>query len=262
MGTVIASFHRTIRDEQSAEALWREFAAPLRKFLRSRTRTEADAEDLLQDVFVRIQKRLPGLQEPAKLQGWVYRIARNAVIDHYRARRQHMPLDFEVETDDPTGRDAVDLTPALRRFVAALPPACREPLVRHEFQGEALQEVAAALGLSLTATKSRVRRARLMLREMLDRCCRFEFDRRGKVIEATPRDMCDCCRRPNRTATPVMTSDDTPPRRYITKRNSSDGANQQHGFASDAVTSQPKISASISFDPGGPRSSTITSRVS
>jgi RNA polymerase sigma-70 factor, ECF subfamily len=64
--------------------------------------------------------------------------------------------------------------------------------VRHEFQGEPLQEVALALGLSLTATKSRVRRARLMLREMLDQCCRFEFDRRGRVIEATPRGECEC----------------------------------------------------------------------
>ena len=173
-------------------ALWREFSAPLRKFLRARTASAADAEDLLQEVFVRIQKRLPGLREPAKLQGWVYRIARNAVIDHYRSRRAQAPLDFEPEAEDPAGRDVVDLTASLRKFVAALPPAYRAPLVRHEFQGEALQDVAAALGLSLTATKSRVRRARLLLRRMLDQCCRFEFDRRGSVIAAIPRKPCDC----------------------------------------------------------------------
>ncbi len=175
--------------------LWRELAEPLRGFLRARTRTEADAEDLLQEVFVRIQKRLPALREPAKLQGWVYRIARNAVTDHYRSRRDHAVLDFEPgdpDTVDLEGRDAVDLTPTLRRFVATLPPEYREPLVRHEFQGEPLAEVAAALGLSLTATKSRVRRARLQLREMLDACCRFEFDRRGRVIEAVPKKTCEC----------------------------------------------------------------------
>jgi RNA polymerase sigma-70 factor (ECF subfamily) len=178
--------------ETTAETLWREFSAPLKKFLRARTRTPADAEDLLQEVFVRIQKRLPGLREPARLQGWVYRIARNTVVDHYRQRRQHLPLDFEPEAEDPEGRDAVDLSASLRKFIAALPPAYREPLVRHEYQGEPLPEVAAALGLTLTATKSRVRRARLMLREMLDQCCRFEFDQRGRVIEATPRAPCDC----------------------------------------------------------------------
>jgi len=175
-----------------AEIPWQEFSAPLRKFLRARTNTKADAEDLLQEVFVRIQQRLPDLREPVKLQGWVYRIARNAVIDHYRTRRQHLPLDFDLEAGDPEGRDAVDLSGSLRKFIAALPPAYREPLVRHEYQGESLQDVATALGLSLTATKSRVRRARLRLREMLDQCCRFEFDRRGKVIEAIPRKPCDC----------------------------------------------------------------------
>ena len=176
----------------TAEILWREFSTPLRKFLRARTHTASDADDLLQDVFVRIHKRLPDLREPAKLQGWVYRIARNAVIDHYRTRKEHLPLNFELEAEDLEGRDAVDLSGSLRNFIAALPPSYREPLVRHEFQGEPIKEVATSLGLSLTAAKSRVRRARLMLREMLDQCCRFEFDRRGRVIEAVPRKRCDC----------------------------------------------------------------------
>ncbi|MBE7538360.1 MAG: hypothetical protein HS122_08115 [Opitutaceae bacterium] len=55
-----------------------------------------------------------------------------------------------------------------------------------------LEEVALALNLSLPATKSRIRRARLLLRRMLDACCRFEFDRRGRMIEAVPRGACDC----------------------------------------------------------------------
>jgi RNA polymerase sigma-70 factor (ECF subfamily) len=178
--------------DRAITALWREFSEPLRRFLRSRTATDADAEDLLQEVFLRIHQRLAELREPAKLQGWVYRIARNAVIDHYRLRRPHAPLEADFPVADPAGRDAVDLSPALRRFLAELPPPYREPLIRHEFHGEPLGALAASLGLSLTATKSRVRRARLLLREMLDRCCRFEFDRRGHVIDAIPRRTCKC----------------------------------------------------------------------
>ncbi len=177
---------------ENTACLWQEFAAPLRSFLRARTRTPTDADDLLQEVFIRIQKRLPTLHDTSKIQGWVYRIARNTLIDHYRARREHLPIDFDIESEDPAGEAAVDLRPALRQFIAELPPAYREPLVRHEFQGESLDEVAAALGLTLTATKSRVRRARLLLRQMLDRCCRFEFDQRGRVIDAIPRQACRC----------------------------------------------------------------------
>lgn len=180
------------KTRSDVETLWREFALPVRNFLRARTRTEADAEDLLQEVFLRIHKSITTLQHPAKLQGWVYRIARNAVIDLYRTKNSMESLASENVAADPEGRSVVDLTPTLKRFIAELPPTYREPLVRHEFQSEPLQEIATDLGLSLTAVKSRVRRARLMLREMLDRCCRFEFDRRGHVIEATPRSTCQC----------------------------------------------------------------------
>jgi len=171
----------------SIEQLWSTFSAPLRGFLRARTRSAADADDLLQEVFSRIHTSITTLHDPSKLQGWVYRIARNALIDYYRTRPNDEPFAPSVDLEDPSGTNAVDLTPTLKRFIAALPEAYREPLVRHEFQGESMQDVASALALSLTATKSRVQRARHMLREMLERCCVFEFDRRGKVISAIPK---------------------------------------------------------------------------
>ncbi|MFT3869903.1 MAG: sigma-70 family RNA polymerase sigma factor [Nibricoccus sp.] len=184
----------SVESEAVIEDLWRELSAPLRNFLRSRTRSAADADDLLQDVFMRIHKQLPTLRDTSKLQGWVYRIARNALVDLHREKRETVPFMDDAADDDLGGQNLVDLTPSLRRFIAQLPPVYREPLVRHEFQGEALASVAASLGLTLTATKSRVRRARLLLREMLDRCCHFEFDRLGRVIAAVPRNTsaCDC----------------------------------------------------------------------
>jgi RNA polymerase sigma-70 factor, ECF subfamily len=191
----------TANAEAPSAELWREFSAPVRAFLRGRTATDGDADDLLQEVFYRIHRQLATLRQPEKLQGWVYRIARNTVFDHYRTRRRHEPLEAEPAAEDPTGRDVVDLTPTLRRFIAQLPRTYREPLVQHEFQGAPLNEVAKDLGLSLTATKSRVRRARAMLRKMLDQCCTFEFDRRGRVIEATPRALCKCSDCPDEKAT-------------------------------------------------------------
>ncbi|PTY03707.1 hypothetical protein DB347_20970 [Opitutaceae bacterium EW11] len=171
----------------AVEALWREFSEPLRGFLQKRTRTPSDADDLLQEVFLRVQRQLPTLRDPAKLQGWVYRIARNTVIDHYRTRRLPLEWDPDSEAADPLGRDEVDLTSSLRRFIDALPPLYRDALIRHEFQGQPIQEIADAADISLTAAKSRVRRARLLLRQELDACCRFELDRRGRVIDMTPR---------------------------------------------------------------------------
>jgi len=174
------------------EFLWRDFADPLRAFLRHRVSSPQDAEDLLQAVFLKIHRQLPTLRDTSKIQGWAYRIARNVVIDHYRTRRENAALTPEMALRIEKAFGVVDLTPALTRFIAQLPPLYREALVRHEYQGEEIKTVAAALGISPTAAKSRVRRARLLLREMLERCCQFEFDQRGHVIEATPREACGC----------------------------------------------------------------------
>ena len=185
--------------ENSIESLWQEFSAPVRGFLRARTHSHADAEDLLQNVFLRIHRQLATLRDTSKLQGWVYRIARNALIDYYRGKREMVPFAPDTPADNPSGENAVDLSSSLHHFIALLPEIYREALVRHEYQGEELKSIAASLGLSLTATKSRVRRARLMLRELLNRCCQFEFDRRGSVIEATPHTAASCpCATPPR----------------------------------------------------------------
>ena len=62
------------------ETIWHEFAAKLGQFIRARVADSATAEDILQDVFVKIQARLDTLEDPAKLQSWLYLIARNAII--------------------------------------------------------------------------------------------------------------------------------------------------------------------------------------
>lgn len=78
-------------------------------------------------------------------------------------------------------------------MIAELPDVYREAVRLAELEGRTAQEVADRLGLSLPAAKSRIRRGRLMLRERLDACCRFEIDRRGNVIDFTPRqDGTDC----------------------------------------------------------------------
>ena len=70
------------------EHIWDEFSVKLGRFIRSRVSDPATAEDILQDVFVRIQKRLGRLRDPARLDGWIHLIARNAIIDHYRTRKE------------------------------------------------------------------------------------------------------------------------------------------------------------------------------
>jgi RNA polymerase sigma-70 factor (ECF subfamily) len=174
-------------------ALWREFSGPLLRFFRARVRSAADADDLRQAVFLKVQRGLPTLRDAGKLQGWIYQIARHAVIDFYRRRRPEEPVSELLElAESLDGEDEVDLRPAIRRMVAALPPDFRDAIVLTEFQGVSQIELSERLGISVSGAKSRVQRARARLRQMLDECCHFEFDRRGKVIDAVPRNGCAC----------------------------------------------------------------------
>lgn len=170
------------------EHIWHEFAEKLGQFIRSRVSDPAAAEDILQDVFLRIQKRLGQLRDPARLQGWLYLIARNAIIDHYRTRRETVELPESMAAEPgPDAPDVEGLKAAFRRMIYSLPEPYREALVLTEFDGLTQQQLAERAGISLSGAKSRVQRGREQLKELLHECCTLEFDRRGKVIGCEPR---------------------------------------------------------------------------
>lgn len=73
-----------------------------------------------------------------------------------------------------------------------LPEPYREAVVLTELEGLTQKELAGRLGISLSGAKSRVQRGRQQLKEMLFDCCRFEFDRRGGVVDCEPRSKSDC----------------------------------------------------------------------
>lgn len=180
----------------TVENIWQEFSEKLRRFIRGRVSDDATADDILQDVFLKIQKRLGQLDDSSKLQSWIYLIARNAVIDHYRVRKETVEvpesLVAETATDDP---DIEGLKIAFRRMIDALPDPYREAIVLTELEGLTQKELAERLGISVSGAKSRVQRGREQLKQALLDCCKFEFDRRGRVIDCMPRapDSCEEC---------------------------------------------------------------------
>jgi RNA polymerase sigma-70 factor (ECF subfamily) len=175
------------------ESLWEQYCCQLKAFIHSRVADEDDVEDLLQEVFVRIHAHLCCLRDLSKLESWVYKIARNAIIDHYRSRRPGIELSESIPSEDET--DAYDpeavLALSLGAMVAELPAPYRDALVLTEYQGLNQRQLADRLGISFSGAKSRVQRARRMLRDMLLACCHFELDRRGAIIDYYER--CCCC---------------------------------------------------------------------
>jgi RNA polymerase sigma-70 factor (ECF subfamily) len=168
---------------------WEALAGQLRPFIARRVPSPADADDVLQEVLVRVHRGLPTLRDEDRLAPWVYRIARNAIVDHVRTRppvNGERPDDTAAPAIDDDDA-AQDLAGALAFFVAALPSPYREAITLTELEGRTQREAAEMVGISLSGMKSRVQRGRARLRAMLEACCEIALDARGRVMACVPR---------------------------------------------------------------------------
>lgn len=175
------------------ETIWHSFHQPLLRFVRRRVADEAAAEDVLQDVFLKVHFQIGTLHDDAKLESWLYQLTRNTVVDYYRRVRPTaaLPETLSDATGDIEREVEQSLLPAVRSMIDELPPNYREALLLVEYEGVSQKALAEQLGISISGAKSRVQRARQQLKQRLLDCCHFELDRRNAIISYQPR--CACC---------------------------------------------------------------------
>ena len=184
--------------------IWQQVHHGLRAFIAKRVADDAEVDDILQEVFLRMHRGLDGLKDPRRVVSWVYQITRHTIIDHYRApeRRREMPagLAADMETTGtvpvtPDVRDSKDsgehrseLAGCLRPMIEQLDKDYREALMLVELGGLTQQAAAKRIGLSLSGMKSRVQRGRQQLKRKLDDCCLIQLDPRHGIADYTVRD--------------------------------------------------------------------------
>jgi len=173
--------------------LWQAYHDKLLGFIRSRVDSTDVAEDILQDVFIKIQKNIAALRDAERLESWIYQIVRHAVVDHYRARKafEELPQSLAAPELDEEEQARREISTCLAPMLEALPPPYRDALRLSEIDGLKQKQVAEELGLSLSGAKSRVQRGRAMVKDLLTDCCRFERDHRGTMVGYEPRNS-DC----------------------------------------------------------------------
>jgi RNA polymerase sigma-70 factor, ECF subfamily len=196
--TVATSTVVPVRTEELVA--WEQTRAELLEFVRRRVENLDAAEDIVQDVLERIHRT--DLSRVTNLQGWLYQASRNAIVDHYRRRRQLVSLDDEnASAEDPAdgaedGEPFVavrELARCLRPLIEQLPEAYRSAVTRVDLDGHTHQAAAVASGVSVSGMKSRVQRGRRRLASMLQDCCAVETTGTGSIIDYSPRgDDCSC----------------------------------------------------------------------
>lgn len=176
-----------------AQKLWSKFSRTLRAFIAGRVADPVAVDDLLQDIFIKIHAGIGTVRDNSKIKGWMYQIARNAIIDYYRSHKATVEFNEQSHHGGDGGEDdaTATLASSLREMVEKLPEPYREAVIMTELEGLTQKELASRAGISLSGAKSRVQRGRNMLKDMLLNCCHFEFDSRGRIIEYC--EHCCCC---------------------------------------------------------------------
>ena len=179
------------------EEIWSGIENKLLKFIFSKVKDESAAKDILQEVFIRMHSNIGSLKDQTKIHSWIYSITRNLITDYFRKSKSK---SFNItESDEITEESDIDeimseTVQDMIKMMNQLSPEYCEALCLTEIQGMSTKEYSIKIGISYSGAKSRVQRARALLKDALMNCCHYEFDKYGTVIAFHPIACC-CCKK-------------------------------------------------------------------
>ncbi len=177
----------------TTQQVWRKYSDDLKRFIFSKVKDEAIADDILQDSFIKIHSKLHTLKDLNKLKSWIFSIARNSVLDYFKSSNKTFEFaNFESETkleeNKHTEKDC------LRGILQNLPKKYRDPIFLSDIKGLKQQEVAQQLNQSVSTTKSQIQRARKLIAQGFMDCCGYVLNEDGNLVgEIQDKDDCKVC---------------------------------------------------------------------
>lgn len=161
------------------EKIWSEFSTVLKRFILSKVKDESMADDILQEVFIKIHLKKGYLKNTDKLKSWIFTIANNTTLDYFRKRDLILPNEVDINPDEDISKDAHSASDCILPLILNLPKKYKEALILTEIKGMKQQAVADQLGISLPGAKSRVQRGRELLKTGFIQCCDYTLDENG-----------------------------------------------------------------------------------
>lgn len=173
--------------------VWTSYSEDLKRFIISKVKNVTIADDILQDTFIKIHTKLHTLKDITKLKSWCFTVARNSILDYWKATNQTFEIaNFEAETEivenTHTEQDC------LKAILKNLPKKYRDPLFLSDIKGLKQQEVATQLQQTLPTTKSQIQRARKLIAQGFMDCCGFVINKKGNLVgEIQEKEDCKVC---------------------------------------------------------------------
>ncbi|TPE43723.1 RNA polymerase sigma factor SigZ [Pontibacter mangrovi] len=175
------------------------YEAQLRGFVLKRVQDRETADDILQQLYLKLYKNCEQLQGVHNLKAWLFQITRNTVHDFFRERSRRQPLAEAADIYEPeelTERNRQEVEALVEPLINLLPSAYAEALRLSELEGLSQKEIAERLGISYSGAKSRVQRGREKLKELFLACCHLELSHSGQVLSAAVKATCTALQEP------------------------------------------------------------------
>jgi RNA polymerase sigma-70 factor, ECF subfamily len=171
--------------------VWTTTQDKLRNFVFRYTHDKAVADDIVQDVFLKVHSKIGQVRESDKLVGWIFQVTRHTITDYFRQKSKTIDVkDIDWDSDQVSLNDCV--SSCLSDMLTTLPAKYREALELIELKNLSQLELANVLSISYSGAKSRVQRARQMLKEKMDESYNIQLDKYGNVLVCENKTPCSC----------------------------------------------------------------------
>ena len=178
----------------TSKTAWSTFSNHLHNFIRSKVNNKIDAEDILQDVFVKVHLNIHQLKEEDKLQSWIFNITRNTINNYWRKKSQKENYVHTELDENPDNDWVIPFENCISKMIYFLPEEERDLIIRSEINGEKQKDIAHELKIPYPTIKSRIQRGREHLKQQFKDCCQVEISKSGQFISGNNEmDSCSKC---------------------------------------------------------------------
>lgn len=165
--------------------IWIDLNEELYKFIVGKVKNEQLSKDIHQEVFLKISSKIHQLKHTSKLTSWVYQITRNTIIDHFRkVNDKNVSInEIDIPETDTASFEYANLTNCINQKIKNLSDQHKEAIILTSFKEYSQKELAAHINISYSGAKSRVQKAREILKENILNCPNVDADSSGKLLD-------------------------------------------------------------------------------
>ena len=171
--------------------IWNEFSDSLKRFIISKVHNSEVADDLLQEIFIKIHLNISTLKKQESIKSWVFTITNNVINDYFKKNAKTDILLSEIPSTENENKKEHSAIDCLKPLIKNLPTTYSQAMYLSEIKGLKQADVAQKLDISLSGAKSRIQRGRNLLKQGFMDCCDYKLNESG-YLTGEHKDKKDC----------------------------------------------------------------------